>query len=96
MAPMTRSFVADIKRFVKQQGIDLIRFQRGERKDHRAQDYLRRWSGGEVVLFVGTAQEKAHVPRTERRLDPATGSAYPWWISSTALVNYYYFYLCRR
>ena len=26
MAPLTRSFVADIKRFVKQQGIDLIRF----------------------------------------------------------------------
>ena len=92
MAPLTRSFVADIKRFVKQQGIDLIRFQRGARKDDRAQDYLRHWSGSEGVLFVGTAQEKARVARTERRLDPATGSAYPWLICSTALVNYYYFY----
>ena len=57
-----------IKRFVREQGIDLIRFQREERKDDRAQDYLRRSSGGEGVLFVGVAQEKAHVARTCRVL----------------------------
>ena len=43
----SHQFVAAIKRFVRKQGIDLIRFQRGERKDDRAQDYLRRWSGRE-------------------------------------------------
>ena len=63
----SHQFVAAIKRFVRKQGIDLIRFQRGERKDDRAQDYLRRWSGREGVLFVGVAQEKAHVVRTGRR-----------------------------
>ena len=93
MAPMTRSFVADIKRFVKQHGIDLIRFRRGERKDDRAQDYLRRFSGGEGVLFVGTAQEKAHVPRTERRHEPNSDRTCAWLVSSTAMVNYYYFYV---
>lgn len=41
LAPRTRDFVAAIKRFVKRERIDLIRFQCGERKDDRAQDYLR-------------------------------------------------------
>ena len=88
----SHQFVAAIKRFVRKQGIDLIRFQRGERKDDRAQDYLRRWSGGEGVLFVGVAQEKAHVVRTGRRRKPNSGSTYPWLMPSTAYVNYYYLY----
>ena len=32
LAPMTRAFVNAIERFVKDRGIDPIRFQRGERK----------------------------------------------------------------
>ena len=92
LAPLTRAFVAAIERFVKEQGVDLIPFQRGERKDDRAHDYLARWSGGEGVLFVGKAQEKARVPRTERRRKPNSDNTYPWLISSTAMVNYYYFY----
>ena len=39
LAPRSRDFVTAIKRFVRKQGIDLIRFQRGERKDDRAQEY---------------------------------------------------------
>ena len=93
LAPMTRTFVAAIEGFVKHHRIDLVRFQRGERKDDRAQQYLRRWSGGEGVLFVGKAQEKAHVPRTVRRRKPNSEATYPWLMSSTAYVNYYYFYL---
>jgi len=40
LAPRTRDFVAAIKRYVKRARIDLIQFQRGERVDDRAQDYL--------------------------------------------------------
>ena len=93
LAPRSRDFVAAIKRFVREQGIDLIRFQRGERKDDRTQDYLRRWSGAEGVLFVGVAQEKARVPRTVRRRRPNSEDTYPWLMASTAYVNYYYCYL---
>ena len=92
LAPRTRDFVTAIKRFVKRERIDLIQFQRGERKDDRAQDYLRRFSGREGVLFVGVAQEKAHVPRSVRRRRPNSDSYYPWLMASTAYVNYYYFY----
>ena len=66
LGPRSGAFVTAIKRLVRKQGIDLIRFQRGERKDDRAQDYLRRWSGREGVLFVGVAQECGGAGRTPR------------------------------
>ena len=44
------------------------------------------------MLFVGVAQEKAHVVRTQRRHDPAGDRTYPWLYKSTVMVNYYYVY----
>ena len=44
------------------------------------------------MLYIGKAQEKARVLRTERRHDPATGATYAWLVSSTAMVNHFYFY----
>ena len=73
-------------------GIDIVSFRRGERKDDCTQEYLRNWSGGEGVLYIGKAQEKARVQRTERRRRPSTGATYAWLVDSTALVNHYYFY----
>ena len=92
MAPMTRRFVSGIERFAQRQGIDLVRFERFERKDERTQTYLRRFEGTQGVLYIGKAQEKARVVRTERREDPVHGP-YPWLTSSTAMVNHYYFYI---
>ena len=92
MAPMTRRFVDAIKSFAARNRIEIVTFRRGERKDDRTRQYLRRWSGGEGVLYIGKAQEKAKVVRTERRHDPATGDTYPWLAASTAMVNQFYFY----
>jgi len=92
MAPMTRRFVAAIKGYARRHRIDIVPFRRGERKDDRTREYLRRWHGEEGVLYIGKAQEKARVLRTERRHDPATGAGYPWLVHSTAIVNQYYFY----
>ena len=92
LAPRTRSFVSAIERFAEQEGMDLVGFERGERKDERTQEYLRRWSGGEGVLYIGKAQEKARVVRTSKRHDPETDRAYPWLVPSTAFVNYFYVY----
>jgi hypothetical protein len=44
------------------------------------------------VLFVGKAQEKVPVFRTEKRTNPATGQKYPWIVKTTANVNQLYFY----
>jgi hypothetical protein len=95
VAPMTHRFIATIERFVASHGIDLVAFEKGQRKDDIAQRYLAAFEGDEGVLFVGKAQEKASVFRTERRRD-AAGKPYPWIIRSTAMVNHYYFYLLDR
>ena len=49
MAPMTRRFVNELERYAQREGVDLIRFERGERKDERTRAYLRHWHGGEGV-----------------------------------------------
>ena len=92
MAPITQRFVDAIKRFADHNRIDIVSFRRGERKDDRTQEYLRKWNGDEGVLYIGKAQEKARVLRTERRHNPATGGTYAWLVSSTAMVNHFYFY----
>jgi hypothetical protein len=43
------------------------------------------------VLFIGRAQEKTSVFRTERRRD-AAGESYPWIVRSTGVVNQFYVY----
>ena len=45
MAPITQRFVDAIKRYAERNGIDVVSFRRGERKDDRTQEYLRNWSG---------------------------------------------------
>ena len=54
-------------------------------------EHLARFTGTEGVLFVGRAQEKTKLFRTEKRRD-AHGESYPWIVASTGLVNHFYFY----
>jgi hypothetical protein len=96
MAPMTLSFVRRIERFVQQQQVPLIQFAKGQRKDDVMKEHLGRFDRDEGVLFVGKAQEKARVFRTERRINPDTGAPYPWIVRASALVNHYYFYCVDR
>ena len=42
-------------------------------------------------MFIGRAQEKTSVFRTERRRD-AQGESYPWIVRSTGVVNQFYVY----
>jgi hypothetical protein len=92
MDPITKDFLQQIETFVQQQDVDLVTFGKGQRKDDLAADYRARFQGSEGILFVGKAQEKATVCRTEKRTSPQTGQKYPWLVRSTAMVNHYYFY----
>src|SRR4029077_21189967 len=96
VAPMTKGFVAAIERFVTTAGVDLISVEKGQRKDDVAQQYLATFKRDEGVLFVGKAQEKASVFRTEKRRNADDGSTYPWIIRSATPVNHYYVYLLDR
>jgi hypothetical protein len=48
------------------------------------------------VVFIGKAQEKTPVFRTERRRNEKTGVSYPWLVRSTAMVNHFYIYCVDR
>jgi hypothetical protein len=95
VAPMSQRFVEALERFAETQGVDLVTFKKGERKDDVAKQYLAKFEGDEGVLFVGKAQEKASVFRTTKRRD-AQGKTYPWIIRSTTPVNHDYVYILDR
>jgi hypothetical protein len=84
-------FVRAIMEFIQREEIDLVRFQKGMRKDEVMKKYLRKFGHEEGVRFVGVAQEKARVPRTIRKRFGEGGSI-PWIDYSSAMVNFYYFY----
>ena len=67
VAPKTDAFVANIGRFVADQGVEMVRFTKHQRKDDVTQPYLQQLDADEGVLYVGRAQEKARVVRTERK-----------------------------
>lgn len=92
MDPISKAFVAAIHAFVHAQGVPLITFEKGQRKDDVMAEHLTRFTAPEGVVFVGRAQEKTPVVRTEKRRNPVTGQAYPWLVRSTAMVNHFYFY----
>lgn len=90
--PMTKEFVADIRRFAKGQGLPIVAFERGQRKDDLAASIRAGFDGSEGVYLIGRAQERTRVFRTEKRRNPVTGKTYPWIVSATAVPNHYYFY----
>jgi hypothetical protein len=92
MKPISDQFVAKLEGFAAEQKVPLIRFEKGQRKDDVAREHLARFTGTEGLLFIGKAQEKSRVFRTEGRRHPKTGQRFAWIVSSTAIVNQYYCY----
>jgi hypothetical protein len=91
MGDMTRDFLRQVDDFVAKEKIPVVAFKKGERKDDVAAEYRARFPKSEGVVFVGKAQEKVAVFRTEKRTD-SHGRHYPWIVKSTAMVNQLYFY----
>src|ERR1700685_2624764 len=96
MDPITKAFIAQMEQFAKQEKVPLVTFDKGQRKDDVAAEYRKKFSAPEGVLFIGKAQEKTPVFRTERRRNAQTGATYPWLVRSTAMVNHFYVYCMDR
>jgi hypothetical protein len=92
MDPISKAFLRQIATFCKEHEIPVISFEKKQRKDDVAAEHLAAFTQEEGVLFVGKAQEKTPVFRTEKRRNPQTGQTYPWIVRSTAMVHHYYFY----
>ena len=92
MDPITKAFVASMGQFSKEHQIPMVPFQKGQRKDDVMKEHLARFEKPEGVVFIGKAQEKTPVFRTEKRRNPDTGHSYPWMVRSSAMVNHFYCY----
>src|SRR5258708_18330983 len=77
MGVMTKAFLQQVDAFVEQQQIPVVQFRHGQPKDDVAAEYRSQFQGSEGVLFLGKAQEKAKVFRTEKRTGK-NGKKYPW------------------
>ena len=82
--------------FARQEKIPVIAFRKGQRKDDVAAEQRKKFQKTEGVVFIGKAQEKTPVFRTERRRNEKTGGTYPWLVRSTAMVNHFYIYCVDR
>ena len=92
IAPMSRDFTARLRSFADAHDIPRLDFARGQRKDDVMHEHLARFQVAgrtEGVLFIGRAQEKNTVFRTEKR-HAADGSSYPWIVRTTSVVNQFY------
>jgi hypothetical protein len=54
-------------------------------------EHLATFTAEEGVMFIGRAQEKTSVFRTEKRRHD-DGVTYPWIVKSTGVINHFYFY----
>ena len=91
MGQMTREFLRRVDAFVDEHGIPVVPFRKGQRKDDVAAEHRARFRGAEGILFLGKAQEKVAIFRTEQRTG-RDGKRYAWIVKSSTPVNQLYFY----
>jgi hypothetical protein len=92
----TEGFYAEVRAFAAREGVPVVDFRAGQRKDDVMREHLARFLAGggtEGVVFIGRAQEKVSVWATTRRRD-AEGRSYPWIVRESRVVTQWYFY-CR-
>jgi hypothetical protein len=91
MKAISERFIRDTEAYARKHAVEILSFEKGQRKEDLAAERLAQFAGQEGVLFIGKAQEKVRTFRTEGRRN-AQGQTYPWIVESTAMVNQYYFY----
>jgi hypothetical protein len=94
LAEITEAFSDAMHRFAVTEKVPWVDFVKGCRKDEVMHEHLARFEAAgrcEGVLFIGRAQEKTTLFRTEKRRN-ADGVAYPWIVRSTGMVNHFYVY----
>src|SRR5258707_11009435 len=94
LAKITDRFTAAVRRFAADERIPWVDFAKGQRKDDVMHEHLAEFEAAgrtEGVLFIGRAQEKTPLFRTEKRRH-SDGKSYPWIVKTTGLVNHFYVY----
>jgi hypothetical protein len=92
LADRTEAFYAEVRRFAARQGVPIVEFARGQRKDDVMREHLARFLASgrdDGVVFIGRAQEKVAVFGTCKRRD-AEGRTYPWITRASRVVTQWY------
>jgi hypothetical protein len=61
------SFAKSLEHFARREKVPVVQFRKGERKDDIGAAHRKKFAKAEGVVFIGKAQEKTWVFRTERR-----------------------------
>jgi len=93
LGQITQQFVESVKSFAAQNGIPIVHFKSGERKDDIAAEYRKRFNKAEGVVFIGVAQEKAQAFKGRKK--DQTGYVGFEYTRESVYVNHYYFYIQR-
>lgn len=95
LGAMGKAYRAEVERFAEREGVPLIEFERGERKDDVAARYRAKFRREEGVVFVGTAQERQRSFRAIKSRLPSGLTDFDY-APRTVYVTHYYFYLEDR
>lgn len=85
MAPMSRGFVNSTRDFAVHEGLDMVRFNKGVRKDDVTRQRLQQFNDTERVLYIGVAQEQLSTFRVGKKIIHEQGHSYPWLERSTVM-----------
>jgi hypothetical protein len=91
LAKITDRFSKQVHHYADTHAVPWVDFVKGQRKDDVMHEHLARFTVAEGVVFIGRAQEKTALFRTEKRHN-AEGRPYPWIVKSSGVVNHFYFY----
>jgi hypothetical protein len=90
------AYVAEVDKFARVNGVPVIRFAKGEKKEEIARPYIEAAAarGDSAVALIGIAQEKA-VRWRSWKAKGQENAAHPHmeWGRQMVFVNHYYFYL---
>ena len=94
LGAITQNFVAQVEAFAKREGIPMVHFQKGQRKDDVAAGYRRKFRQEEGVVFIGVAQEK--MTGWKARKETKGKAVWFQFSQQSVFVRHYYFYLQDR
>jgi len=93
LGQMTTAFRSGVEAFAAHQGLQIVRFARGQRKDDLAAEHRGRFSASEGVYLIGVAQEKCNAFKATKRREPGSSRVRFEYARQPVCVNQYYFYL---
>jgi hypothetical protein len=90
--PLHDRFTGAVAAFARREGVPVVPFERGQRKDELASQLRAERPTTDGVVFIGVAQEKMSSFKAQKRVGPQGGVHFDFSRQPVA-VNHYYFYV---